>query len=398
MSILGIRGHSLSLMTLILFAAVFSGPRVHAADEIVPLAVEVENDKKGNLTQKEIFDRAIEKASFQQIEQMIGESRTNKNQTLIKNRILKNSGKYISFIKVDAQENNKDTGRYSVAIKFSPKNLEALLLQEGLLYKTDGPPRLLPLISFIDRVNTQAVVWWTGQAGKGFLADESSRFHQSLRKELRSKGFFVLDPLAANYQNLLPTAFQGENPSTEDALLMADFFHSQILARGQVIISSQRNRNDLFRIEVRVSAVHATNGRVIGEVVRNYDTEAGAFHQVVKAKLEEVADKLAADLSGQILESWKSGTFGATLLSLKIFGDLSYPQMAILKKALLEQVKDFKTLKERLFEPGKVSFEADSSATAEQLAQAIKSKSFPKFKLTVTSVRPDGVDLRVQAL
>ncbi len=368
------------------------------SQDLVDMVVEVSTEKKG-LSQKEVFDRGIEKASHIRVEQLIGELKASKNTSIIKNRILKNSGKYVAFIKSGPAVQAGTELRYPVTMKISMKSLEALLLQEGLLYKNDGPPKLLPMVSFVDRVNSQMFTWWNqpAQSQKGFLADLTRHFHRGLRKELRAKGFFGLDPISGNFRQLLPPALQIENPSTEDLLLLTEFYRAQVVARGQVVIAPQRTRTDVYRIEMRLAALHATNGRVIGEVIRGYDSEPGPFNQVVKAKIDEVVEKLAGDLSTQILDAWKSGTFGASLLNVGISGDLNYQQQTQFKKLLLEQVKDIKTLKERMFEPGRIVYETDSAATADQLAAVFKQRTFPRFQVSVTNVRPEGVELKVQA-
>jgi hypothetical protein len=382
-----------------LFIVVFSsvGPIANAQD-LVDVTVDVATEKKG-LSQKEVFDQAIEKVSHQRIEQLIGDAKAAKNSSLIKNRIIKNSGKYVMFIKAQNPVQAGNGLRYPVNLKISTKSLETLLLREGLLYKTDGPPKLLPMVSFVDRVNSQMFTWWNQppQVQRGFLADLASHFHRGFRKELRAKGFFGLDPITGNYRQLLPAALQVENPSTEDLLLLTEFYRAQVVARGQVVVAPQRTRSDVYRIEVRLAALHATNGRVIGEVIRGYDSEPGPFNQVVKAKLDEVLEKLAGDLSTQILDAWKSGTFGASLLNLAVNGDLNYQQRAQFKKLLQEQIRDIKTLKERLFEPGRVVYEMDSAATSDQLADLLKQRNFPRFQVSVGDVRPEGVELRVTA-
>ncbi|MGE0764776.1 MAG: hypothetical protein AB7N80_15995 [Bdellovibrionales bacterium] len=368
------------------------------AQESLDTTVEVTFERnKGAVGQKEVFDRAIEKVSNQYIEQLIGEAKAAKNQGVIKNRIVKNSGKYILFIKANSPQAVAEILKYPVSLKISVKNLETLLLQEGLLYKADGPPKLLPMVTVLDRVNSQSYSWWNPGQNNAVMADLAKRFHLGLRRELRSRGFFGLEPIGGDYRQMLPTALHVENPATEDLLLLSEFYRAQVVARGQVIIAPERTRADVFKIEVRMSALHATNGRVIGEVIRTYNTEPGPFQQVVKAKLDETLEKLAGDLATQILEAWKSGTFGAALLNVAISGDLNYQQIAQFKKLLLGQVKDLKTLKERLFEPGRVTFETDSAANSEQLASSIRQKTFPRFQVSVSDVTSAGIELKVTA-
>src|SRR5688572_25940299 len=123
---------------MIIFAALVWGLAAQA--QSIDTIVEITAPAGKSLGQKEVFDRAIEKVSNQFIEQLIGESKATKNQTLIKNRIVKNSGKYIVFIRAQNPVVGNEGTRYPVSMKISTKTLETLLLQEGLLYRTEGPP------------------------------------------------------------------------------------------------------------------------------------------------------------------------------------------------------------------------------------------------------------------
>ncbi len=381
---------------MLLSGLIFTFSLQAIAQDVVDTVVDVDIERKVGGGQREVFERAITKVSDQFIAQLIGESKLARNQSVIKNRIVRNSGKYILFIKARSPVVLGDSLRYGVNMRVSLKNLEALLLQEGLLYKADGPPKVLPLVSFSDRVNSQSYSWWAQAPSTApVLSDLARRFNLSLRTELRNKGFFGLEPVVSEYRLQLPAALMTENPGTEDLLQLSEFYRAQVVTKGQVIISSDRVRSDVFKIDVRLSALHASNGRVIGEVIRSYSTEPGPFQQVVKAKVDEVLDKLVGDLSIQILEAWKSGTFGAALLNVAVNGDLSYQQISQFKRLLLEQVKDLKTLKERRFEPGRVLFETDSSSGAVELADSIRGKNFPRFQVSVTNVESDSVELKV---
>lgn len=361
--------------------------------------LDVSFPRKGGVNQKEVFDKAIEKASLSSIEQIIGEQKAAKNLALIRGRIIRDSGKYIEFIKSENPTVVGDELRYPVRLRLSVKNLESLLLQEGLLYKSDGLPKLLPMITISDRVNSQSYSWWSQPvtSSLGVLPDLTKRVHLELRDGLRSRGFFGLEPVSAGLRSAIPASLQSENPGTDEMQLLCEYFQAQVIAKGQVIVSSERTRADVYKIEVKVVALHASNGRVIGEVIRTYNTEPGPFQQVVRAKLDEALDKLSSDLAMQILEAWKSGTFGASLLRVAVRGGLSYSQLFQFKKLLLEQVRDLKTLKERMFEPGQVIFETDSSASPDGLAASIRGKTFPRFQVTVSNVSSSGIDLRVES-
>ena len=176
-----------------------------------------------------------------------------------------------------------------------------------------------------------------------------------------------------------------------------DFFQSQILLKGQLVITKGRNRQDTYLMDVKLVASHSVNGRVIGEIVRTYETEAGSFHHSVQQRLDSVTEKISEDLAVQLFDAWKSGTFGATLIRLGVRGNLNYQELTQFRRLLGEKVKDIRNLKDRVYEPGQVVFEVDASGTSRQLADIVARTKFPRFKVDVVDVRPEGLDLRVVA-
>ncbi|MBX7230935.1 MAG: hypothetical protein K1X29_02515 [Bdellovibrionales bacterium] len=368
-----------------------------SAQETVETTVEIVEKTSIPLTQKALFDRAIKSLSHKYILETIGEAKATKNQRLIQQNILSQSGKFILFIKSLPSQIQGEETHYRVSLKISTKTLHGLLLAEGLLYQSDGLPVLLPMVTLVDLMDSQSYSWWTSDHPTGVLSEMTSHFHQSLRTELRPKGFFSLNPVSSNSKNLLPLALQIVNPSQSDLLLLAEFFRSQIIARGQVTLSQKPQRKDSYRLDVRLSALHTSNGRVIAEVNRTYDSEPGPLHLFLKTHLDEIYSRLLGELGAQMQDTWKSGTFGANLLRIDIIGKLSYQQLNQIKGLLTQQVKELKNLKERRFEPNKASYEFDSTANAEQLAQNIKNINFDRFKVQVTQLDTKGVQLKVVA-
>lgn len=366
---------------------------------VVEHVLDVETSKGGAAGQREAFEKAIEKASLELIDQMIGEPRRIKSASLIKSRILKNSGKYILLIKGKGFRTKNGGGEYTVQMKVSVPSLEALLLQEGLLYRSDGPPRILPLVSVIDRVESRSLSWWSEGSGgdKALLKELGDKIHSGFKEEFRSRGFYVANPMGSALKGLVPTSLQRDNLGSEDLLFLARLLGAQVVLRGTVVISPQPGRSDAYRIQMKLSALHANNGRVIGEVSRVYGTDSGSLNAVVASKFNEVGVKALGDFATQVHDVWRSGIFGASLLSLDFKGDLNPKQLDALKSQMLAQFKELKNLKERLFENGRVVFESDTIASAQQLADRIQQAKFKGFQLKVSDVTSSGVSMRVEA-
>lgn len=367
------------------------------AQEILELTVEGVSQKEDkNIARQEIFDKVIQETSLNYIRDLIGAQKLEKNRALIQNKVLKNSNKYVLFIKGTPLAAAVPDTKISVSLKLSLKNLENLLLEEGLLYKTEGPPRVLPFVTFIDRTSGQTYVWWQERTtASPILMDVAGIFFRKLKDSLSKTGFYCMDPMKAPVALGWPPFLRQESMGFEESQIASELMGAQMVVRGQMAIDRSKIRSDAFRLDWKLTALQAGNGRVIGEVIRSYETESGNLNQVVTKKVAEVTEKMAADLSTQLSEAWKSGTFGSNLIRLSVRGPLDYMQLQTLKKSIQEQVKEVRTLKERLFEPGQIVFEVDATTNSQGLAQAFQGKKFAQFKVEVQDLSGGGLLLKV---
>ena len=119
---------------------------------------------------------------------------------------------------------------------------------------------------------------------------------------------------------------------------------------------------------------------------------------VLAKKFDEIAPKLTEDLSAQLTEARKKGTFGASVLRLAVVGKVSAQQLEEFKKNIVLQVRDIKALRERLIEARKTTYEIESSVLPQQLAVGFRAAQFKGFKVQVEDVGPDGLTVRVDAI
>lgn len=368
--------------------------------DVAELTIEATSKNFGNSARQEIFDNATEQAAMKYVLELIGEQKAEKYHSVIKNKIIKQSSKYVLYLKGGTPERTDQGTKMSVQLKININSLAALLRDEGLLYQMTGPPRVLPVINISDRVNSQAFSWWEGSglSGSTSIRDLTRDLHLQLRRSAREKGFFVLEPIEGQYKELIPEAFLTVNAATEDLLFLGEYFSAQMLFRGAISVSPRADRVDAYRIEVRLSAIHTSNARVVGEVIRSYDTDSGAYAQVVPQKLNEVFERVSNDLTVQVHETWKSGTFGASSIQLAVLGSLDYQQMVQFRSLLLSQFKDIRTLKERLFSPGKLVFEVDTETKTKALSEKFSKVNFAKFRVEVEDVQQDKLSIRVKPI
>lgn len=383
-----------SLFILILFSL-----SAHASRDVVSETFEGTTKKQSRAgARQEIFDQAIEKVSFKYIKEIIGETKLEANKDTIKNKIIRNNGKYILFIKSEKSKASKSGTKMTVSLRLSLKSLQKLLLQQGLLYQISGPPMVLPLIRLEDRANGASYAWWSLAENKtgGFLASQAQILHQSLRQDLLPRGFFTYIPLQSGVHGTIPLVFRGEDLPTADQLFLGEYHGGQIVVNGTVQFKKSQKRVDTYSLEIKLVAQHTSNGRVVGEVIRSYETEAGPMNVVVAEKSREVFPALSKDLTVQIHDAWKSGTFGSTLVKLIVSGRMSFQGLASFKDTFLASVPGVKTLKERKFQPGQVTFEIDSDVEISQLILGIQKTKFPNLQVEVSGSNTKEIALRVR--
>ena len=59
-------------------------------------------------------------------------------------------------------------------------------------------------------------------------------------------------------------------------------------------------------------------------------------------------------------------------------------------------LRDIKLIRERLFEPSRVTYEIETAASSSDLSKAIASTQFPQFKVDVGSVQDNSLTLSVK--
>ena len=348
---------------------------------------------------QEMIGEATRDAALTMIEHILGEERLQQQRRVIEERILPNTSRYVVLTRPGALRAVPQGFEMPIDIRISRANIESLLLEQGLLYRMDGPATLLPMVAVVDRVQGEAFHWWNQEpAPRDTLAVEVLRvFHADLREQLRSIGFLALDPLGGKLYEANPKAFRGlDQPPTEDYLFLSRFHNSQLVLRGQIVVRALRERSETYQVDFRISALHANNARLVAEVVRSFQTESGPFPQILKRGLQEMVSGVNRDLTQQVGEAWRSGTFGANLVQLSFLGSMSPQDVANLKENLLGRVRDLKTMRERRFEPNRITFEADTPLSPEQLAQVLRQQNLPQFQLEVVEVGDQGLVLQAR--
>jgi hypothetical protein len=349
---------------------------------------------------REIQSKALTETAREQTIEMIGEKRYQKSKSLVESRIVREAAKFIPFVNPGQPQQQADgSWKMSVELRLSAASLRKMILDAGLLNDAEGPASILPLIAFTDRKKGVSVHWWLGEPkdeAHKFLVERSRAFHEVVQKEFAKQGFYVLRPQGLHY-SILPEALRAERPSLGDLKQIGEYHQTPMILTGEVRIRDSRELTGAYQCSVKLQVVQASGGRTIGEVSRTFETDAGNFESVVRAKLGAEMPEIAKDLAVQVLEVWQRGTLNTNVVRVAVRGQLNPRQLQDFKSGILKSVKDVKSLKERLFEPGQVIFEADLSGQVTELSERLKTLEIPGFQVKLAESLDKSLVLDVKA-
>ncbi|WP_413561511.1 hypothetical protein [Bdellovibrio sp. HCB209] len=341
----------------------------------------------------DIQNQAAQKISEEVIRDLIGEERYTKNKSLIANKVIKLSARYIPFVKPSAITQEGEEFKMNVAMKVSLSDLKQLLQINSLLNENDTIPVVLPVVSMVDRVEGRSYRWWQQSSDKNqsFLVKQSRTLEDALRSSFQKNNFFVVKPVEAGLGANVPTSFQNERVAGDDAQFFAQYFNAPVMIDGQVLM----NKADKgYRIEVRMTAIQVSNARPIADVSRRYDVE-GSFEGAVDKKLREVSEAVANDLASQVFEAWQRGSVGTSVIRVTITGKHTLPSMEALKERIRSQLTQVKNIRERLVSSDSVSFEVDTAASSTELATKLEALDVNGKKLVKVSEDREEIVLKL---
>lgn len=344
----------------------------------------------------DIQNQGSQKISEEVIRELIGDERFNKNKTLLQNKVIKNSARYIPFSKPSNLTQEGEEFKMSVAMKVSLRDLKQMLQENSLLNENDTVPVVLPVISLVDRVQGRSYRWWQplDKNPQGFLFKEGRAVEEALRNSFQLKNFYVIKPLESGLGASVPSNFQNEKITGEDAQFFAHFFNAPVIIDGQVLMSKEEKGSN-YNIEIRLTATQVSNSRPIADVSRRFTTDAGPFETSVDKKMREVLEGTANDLASQVFEAWQRGSLGTSVIRITVQGTQGLPAMEGLKDKIRSQITQVKNIRERVVSSGSTSYEVDTSISAGELIQKIEALDFNGKKLSKVSEERDEVILKL---
>ena len=379
------------------------GPLGFAQDSSELTTAKMEGTARADLAinaSKEIQSTLTNEFVKNQIIDIIGEKRYAKNKTVIENKIIRQSAKFIPFVNPGPVAQLPDgTWKMTVEFRLSQSSLRKMILDAGLLNDSEGPASILPLVVFNDKEKSTMTHWWMGEEkdeNHKFLVQVAQGFHEKLQTEFARQGFHMIKPQGTE-MSPLPEAYRVEHPAAVELTFIADYFQAAMVIKGEVDLSQSRTLPGTAICAVKLQVVQPATGRVIAEVSRQFETSSGTYEAMIRAKMNSESTEIGKELSAQVLEAWQRGTLNTNLIRMAIRGHLTPRQLTEFKTDFTRSVHEVKGLKERLFEPGQVVFEVDYAGDSTQLAERLRGLSIVGFQTHLAESADKTLALDVKA-
>lgn len=382
-----------TLMSILLLS---SGARAQSAELVDRAFTGTSTETDPAAAKREILTKGSQKVSEDLIKELIGEDRFVKNKTLIQNKVMKFSNRYIPVSKPGELLPAGTGFTLTANVKVSLKELKALLQKNSLLSENETAPLVLPVISFVDRISTRDFRWWKPEdlSKKSFLISQSRQFENALRSAFQKNNFYLIKSMTLAPQ--VPRSVQNERLTLDDMQLLGQYFSAPLVLEGQVQYSTSPEASNRYRVEVKMLVLQVSNGRPVADVSRRFETEAGVFEVETDRRLREVLDSTAQDLATQVNEAWQKGALGTTILRLTFRGKIPFNQKEAFKDKVRSQVHDIRNIRERLITSDTIAYEVDTSLTARDFSAKLNGVEIDGRKWAAVSQNEAEVVLQVQ--
>jgi hypothetical protein len=351
--------------------------------------------------QRKARGTAIEQATttitLDMIKKEIGEARFNENQKQIENEVIPLKNRFIPFFKILSSQKEGEGYQFKIEVKVSRQDLRQVLQQKGLFASAEKTGITLPFLEVNNALTGESFRWWQPDfAVSKDLESLSLNFEKEMFQGFLDRGLFMLRPQAFHMTHMVPDFMRKTYLTQTEMVQLTNLKQGQLYLDGRVDVISSPLRENALRVRVQVKCKQSSNGKNVAEVVRTLDTPTGQGLSQIATKVSEMARETGLELANQVYDLWQRGALEAQVLQLAVTGDLDHMQLLRLKRELNQTLGLSNGLTERLYEPGRVTFETDYSGGVESLSQKLRTAKFDGFISQVVSSEPDQITLAVK--
>ena len=362
-------------------------PSTSAARE--PTDVSLEILLKAGEGKQEAFDQATEQATRKLGEDLIGPEKIESAWAHTKSKILKNSARYVLFIRGSAPTDGPEGQKVTVQMRLAPDALETLLREFGLF--SGASVRVLPMFQVAEARGSRYAWWAGGDEGPTPSLDYFKRTLAQLNGVAKGKSIYIMDPTSAGLRAGIPSSYRTETLRREDQLLLAQYLKADVVISGRVDVTKA---GDQTRLNLNFEVWQARTGRAVTDAGRS-EVVPSDQPKVVAQALDQATKRVFSELTTKLGEAAAGGALNLNTVRLVTEGNLNFRQQSDVRKALGE-LREIRAVRERLFEPGRVTYEVDTPKTGTELGRVLERTRLGNFGVAVAEARDEGVILNVR--
>ena len=311
------------------------------------------------------------------------------------------SNRYILYTKTSAPIQKGPKFILPVRIGFSEENLKKILLKEELFYSGSSHLRILPLISYKNRVTKADYGWWRKNNRSPKLSQVMSAFYSHIQTAFLPYHFFVIHPEQAGSRYFVPKSLLSRRLDQKKRFQLARFFQSHLIMTGLVTVK-ESDTDSFLNLKVQLSVYNTDSGRLLAEVERfeKIPISAGT-NKLDPEHLDPVAVFLKRDtsfaksLSAQLQLIYEEGQLSSHLAQIQIDSTLRHLDLERFKQLLIKNIKAITSLKAYIISQRSLTYMANTTKGLEELSQEIKSAHFKGFDVRVSGPRKNKLILKV---
>lgn len=327
---------------------------------------------------KKMMDEAIAKTSEAMIQEIIGPVRFQKSKNQINDKIIKFSGRFIPVMKTgDLIKDPEGNYNLTITMNVNTKTLESMLKDNGLLYETEATPLILPVVSFVDKIQDRSFRWWkSATPGNPDLLQQNVQIQylnleKLLQQNFMDQGFYLERPEASALSFLQTNQRNKDSLSNEDWVQLSNLFKASAIIDGEVRVVPGVNSGEV-QLEIQMSARQVTTGRVLAELYRKSTWDQSTVDIWAQKKVHQWVDGTLKDLSQQVKDAWQKGTFSSSVLRLVVRGGLPLSRYQKFKEQIQSQSKSIRQIRERIIGTDEIIFEIDVNGSIAEISNQLQ--------------------------
>ena len=356
--------------------------------------------KTGEGNKKAAIRQAINQISRELVENFLGKEKYRKNRKKVKKTIMGNQNRYVLSSKSSNPVLQED-GKFLtvVTLGVSENNLEKLLLEHNLFYKSHGSLCVLPVISFVtDLEKKKSYLWWSDEKRDSLPGQLAEHFYNSLSLQIVKSGFYGVDPIFSRFYENLPSAVLKRKEKIKNLDSLTDFLQCHIVISGKVFLKKSK-KPGFVKAHFTFKTFNIQTNQVLFQMRKQilfpYKKKKSPYTGLKKTFIE-ISKKLLTSMAWQLSDYREKGTLDLSRLFLGIQGPLLYFEREALEAALVHHIHSIKSLKKTYMSASKTVYEMKSSKSTKELVDIVKKTVIPDYQLKVIAYNKRQVEIYVK--